>query len=62
MYSQEIDDLLKIKQNILSVSEYFEILATSPQINHVKYDNDYYIIETDDRYKFKVKVKSRLKS
>lgn len=62
MYSQEIDDLLKIKQNILSVSEYFEILSTSPQINHVKYENDYYTIETDDRYKFKVYVKSRTKS
>lgn len=62
MYSKEIENLLKIKQNVISTSEYFEILNTSPQINHVKYDNGCYQIETDDRYKFKVKVKSRLNS
>lgn len=62
MYSWEIDRLLKIKQNVISIGEYFEILSTSPQINHVKYENDYYTIETDDKYKFKVYVKSRTKS
>ena len=60
IYSWEIDRLLKIKQNVISIGEYFEILSTSPQINHVKYDNDYYIIETDDKYNFKVKIKTRL--
>lgn len=62
MYSHEIEQLLKIKQNIISVSEYLEILSTSPQINYIKYDNGGYQINTDDNYKFKVYVKSRTKS
>lgn len=62
MYSHEIEQLLKIKQNIISVSEYLEILSTSPQINHIKYDNGGYQINTDDNYKFKIYVKSRTKS
>lgn len=61
MYSHEIEELLKIKQNVLSTSEYLEILSSSPQINHIKFNNGCYEIETDDRYKFKVHVKSRLK-
>ena len=60
MYSHEIEELLKIKQNVLSIAEYLEILSTSPQINHVKYNNGCYEIETDDRYKFRVHVKSRI--
>lgn len=60
MYSHEIEWLVKIKQNELTIAEYLNILSSSPQINHVKYENDYYTIETDDKYKFKVKVKSRL--
>ena len=61
MYSWEIDRLLKIKQNIISISEYFEIISTSPQINHIKYDayQNETIIHTDDKYEFKVKVKSK---
>ena len=59
MYSHEIEWLVKIKQNELTIAEYLNILSSSPQINHVKYENDYYTIETDDRYKFKVKVKTR---
>lgn len=61
MYSHEIEELLKIKENILSTSEYLEILSTSPQVNHVKFKNGCYVIETDDKYKFKVHVKSRVK-
>lgn len=59
MYSYEIENLLKIKQNILSVSEYLEILSTSPQINHILYDqfNDMNELDTDDNYHFKFKVK-----
>ena len=60
MYSHEIEELLKIKQNVLSIAEYLEILSSSPQINHVKYDNGCYQIETDDKYKFRVQVKSRI--
>lgn len=61
MYSWEIDRLLKIKQNIISTSEYFEIISTSPQIEHIKYNayNDTTEIKTDDKYHFKFKVKSK---
>lgn len=62
IYSHEIERLLKIKHNILTTSEYLEILSTSPQINHIKYEDNYFKIETDDKYKFKVFVKSRTKS
>lgn len=62
MYSHEIEWLVKIKQNELTIAEYLNILSSSPQINHVKYENDYYIIETDDKYNFKVKIKTRLQS
>ena len=59
MYSYEIDNLLKLRDYIISSSEYFEILNTSPQINNVKYDtgNDTIQIKTDDKYDFKIKVK-----
>ena len=60
MYSYEIERLVKIKQNILSVAEYFEVISSSPQINYVKYENDEYKIKTDDNYEFKIKVKARL--
>lgn len=61
MYSYEIENLLKIKHNILTIAEYLEILSTSPQINHVKYDNGTYEINTEDNYNFKVHVKTYIK-
>lgn len=61
MYSYEIERLMKIKRYVINYSEYFEILNTSPQINHVSYDkeNDNFKINTDDRYEFNFKVKSK---
>lgn len=61
MYSYEIERLIKIKHNILTIAEYLEILSTSPQINHVKYDNGTYEINTEDNYNFKVHVKTYIK-
>lgn len=61
MYSHEIEQLLELKKNIITDKEYLKILKTSPQINHVKYDNyssDFYIT-TDDKYNFKFKVKRK---
>lgn len=60
MYSWEIDRLLKIKQNIITCSEYFEILSTSPQITNVKYNpfDNTTEMKTSDDYSFKVKIKS----
>ena len=62
MYSWEIDQLLKIKHYIISVSEYCEIVSSSPQINDVKYENGMFKLNTTDNYEFKVKVKTRLPS
>ena len=61
MYSHEIERLLKIRNYVISTSEYFEILSTSPQITNVKYDtgNDTIQIKTEDSYDFKIKVKRR---
>ena len=46
---------------LFEVSEYLEILSTSPQINHVKYDNGTYEINTEDNYNFKVHVKTYIR-
>lgn len=60
MYSEEIKQLLELKEYIISVEEYSKILYTSPQINFIKYDSydDNFSIGTDDRYNFKFKVKT----
>ena len=59
MYSEEIEGLLKIKNYIIDSKEYFKIVKTSPQIDHIKYNpfEDNIEMYTTDNYKFKVKVK-----
>lgn len=57
MYSHEIEELLKLKNNILTVQEYCNIIATSPQINYIIYKDDLFHINTSDNYKFKIKVR-----
>lgn len=61
MYSWEIDRLLKIRNYLISTSEYFEIISTSPQITNVKYDpfEKNFKIKTEDKYEFKVKIKQK---
>lgn len=59
MYSWEIEQLLKLKNYLISNKEYFEICKTSPQIKRIEYkpfENEFYIW-TDDQYNFKFKVK-----
>lgn len=60
MYSHEIERLLKIRNYVVTCSEYFEIISTSPQIKHVKYNpnDDSTTIETEDNYKFKLYIKT----
>ena len=58
MYSHEIEQLLKIRNYLISSQEYLNIMKTSPQINHVKYNpysNDFETW-TSDSYYFKYKV------
>lgn len=59
MYSHEIQQLLELRNYLLTVKEYFNICNTSPQIREVSYnpfENNFYI-ETKDNYNFKFKVK-----
>lgn len=58
MYSWEIQNLLELKEYLISNREYFYILDTSPQIRGVQYKpfEDNFYIQTDDNYNFKFKV------
>jgi hypothetical protein len=55
MYSYEIEKLLKLRQNLLSIQEYLEI-TKSPQIDHIKYEDNEFKIWTNDGYTFKLKI------
>lgn len=56
MYSYEIEKLLKLRQNLVSIQEYLEIVK-SPQIDHIKYENDTFFVWSNDGYSFKLKIK-----
>lgn len=55
MYSKEIEELLKLKNNLINVKKYIEI-CDSPQVDHVKYDNGLFYLWTNDNYKFVLKI------
>lgn len=59
MYSYEIQNLMELRNYLLTVKEYLYICKTSPQIREVSYNpfEDNFYINTDDRYNFKFKVK-----
>lgn len=63
MYSHEIKQLLELKNYLLDRKEANKILniKDSPQINHVKYNQDTTDFEmwTSDNYHFKFKIKRR---
>lgn len=53
MNSEDIKLLLEMKEYILSVKEYIDILYTSPQIYRMETDEyGRQILYTDDNYKF----------
>jgi hypothetical protein len=56
MYSYEIAKLLKIRQNLVSIQEYLEIIK-SPQIDHIKYENDTFFLWSNDGYSFTLKIR-----
>lgn len=56
MYSKEIQELLKLKNNLITLEEYLRIIQ-SPQIDHIKYENGIFNIWTNDEYKFELKIK-----
>ena len=56
MYSYEIEELLKRRNNLVSIKEYIKI-CNSPQIDHIKYENDTFFLWSNDGYSFKLKIK-----
>lgn len=61
MYSYEIENLLKLRNYLVTREEYAKIsdIKQNPQINHIKYDTfkDEFQIDTKDDFHFKVKIK-----
>lgn len=66
MKSEEIKQLLEIKNCLLEIEEYITVMKTSSQINNVEYlpNEDKLHATTDDGYDFKFKIynKARKKS
>ena len=56
MYSYEIEKLLKLKNGLVTLKDYLEIIK-SPQIDHIKYENDTFFLWSNDGYSFKMKIK-----
>ena len=56
MYSHEIQQLLELRNNLVNLKEYEQIIK-SPQIDHVLYKNQSFHIWTNDNYYFKLKIK-----
>lgn len=56
MYSHEIQELLKVRNNLISVKDYIEI-CNSPQVDHIKFDNGLFKLWTTDNYKFVLKTR-----
>lgn len=56
MYSEEIAKLLKIRYNLVSIREYIRIIE-SPQVDHVKYEDEKFKIWTTDGYAFTLKIR-----
>lgn len=61
MKSEEIEDLLELKNFLLSVKDWIQIITTSPQIREMYFNKETGIfhIETDDRYAFNFKVDTK---
>lgn len=57
MYSKEIEEYLKVRNHLLTIKEYCDIVKFSPQIDHVKYDGNNFHVWTTDNYEFVLKIK-----
>ena len=56
MYSHEIENLLKMKNYLITVKEYLSIIE-SPQIKEVDYKgNNNFYISTNDGYNFSFRI------
>lgn len=57
MYTSEIVELVKLKNNLLEVREYIDIIDNSPQIDHIIYEQGYFNIFSNDGLDIKIKIK-----
>lgn len=57
MYSWEIQELVELKNYIITIQDYINIIQTSPQIDHILYKDNNFEMYTNDYYKFKFKIK-----
>ena len=57
MYSHEIQQLLELKNYVLELKEYIEVIRTSPQIDHIKYEDNQFLFDTTDNFHLKFKIK-----
>lgn len=59
MYSWEIQQLMELKNYLITIKDYIEISRTSPQIWLSNYDyfTDKYYFKTNDNYEWSFKVK-----
>ena len=60
MYSEEIKKLLELRNYYVTYKEYIEIIK-SPQIDHIKYENQGFTIWTTDGYNFKLKLRKEVR-
>lgn len=57
MYTSEIKELVKLRNNLLEVREYIDIIDNSPQIDHIIYEQEYFNIFSNDGLDIKIKIK-----
>lgn len=62
MYSWEIEELIELRNQLISIQEYVEIIKTSPQIDHIQYKKNHFEMFTNDGYKFRFKIKKYTKN
>ena len=59
MYSHEVEQLLKVRNYLLTYKEFIQITKSSPQINHIKYNpfEDNIEMWTTDGYVFRLSLR-----
>ena len=59
MYSHEVEELLRVRNYLITYKEFIQITKSSPQIDHIKYNpfEDNIEMWATDNYKFVLKIK-----
>ena len=59
MYSHEVEELLRVRNYLLTYKEFIQITKSSPQINHIKYNpfEDNIEMWTTDGYAFRLSLR-----